>query len=51
MPNVSIAGVFLFDFFEAIFLLLLYVQICKTFFGGNLDFPKIRKLNKVCSTA
>ena len=21
----------------------------KTFFGGNLDFPKIKKLNKVCS--
>ena len=21
----------------------------KTFFGGNLDFPKINKLNKVCS--
>ena len=21
----------------------------KTFFGGNIDFPQIEKLNKVCS--
>ena len=21
----------------------------KTFFGGNLDFPKIKKLNNICS--
>ena len=25
-------------------------RCCKTFFGGNLDFPKINKLKKVCST-
>ena len=24
-------------------------QCYKTLFGGNLDFPKIKKLNKVCS--
>jgi len=22
---------------------------CKTFYGGNVDFPKIKKLNSVCS--
>ena len=25
------------------------VDVIKLFFGGNLDFPKIKKLNKVCS--
>ena len=25
------------------------IDVIKHFFGGNLDFPKIRKLNKVCS--
>ena len=25
------------------------VNVIKSFFGGNLDFPKIKKLNKVCS--
>ena len=24
-------------------------RCCKTLFGGNLDFPKIKKLKKVCS--
>ena len=25
------------------------VDVIKLFFGGNLDFPKIKKLNIVCS--
>ena len=24
------------------------VDVVKLFFGGNVDFPKIKKLNKVC---
>ena len=28
--------------------LLLVVDVIKYFFGGNLDFPKIKKLNIVC---
>ena len=25
------------------------VDVVKNFYGGNLDFPKFKKLNKVCS--
>ena len=24
------------------------VDVIKTLFGGNLDFPKVKKLSKVC---
>ena len=35
---------------KVVVVLFLEVVNVKSFFGGNLDYPKIKKRNKVCST-